>query len=323
MRRQKVMRGNRIHIYPTVVLAAVLSILFWAADVGAQSQAPVTGKYPGGHVGLRGGATPPQGFYHLAAFVRFQDVYALKDDNGNTVQSEEKELWANIWPFVWNTHKEILGGTWGGLAAVPFNETISRPYDLSTETNGFSLGDIVIAPWIIYYKWKEFDFQWGGGVWMPTGHFEPGGTHNHGNGYWCLLGSVGGVWYPGGDRRSWSVSAVARLEFNGKQKDTDIDVGDDIEVDWGVGKVFVAGGKSFPLVFDVGISGFAEWQVTSQSGPLPEDSTPKYRVYAIGPEIQLAIPKWKLGFLLRVQAEFGARNTTQANNLWFNVSYNF
>ena len=76
-------------------------------------------------------------------------------------------------------------------------------------------------------------------------------------------------------------------------------------------------------MFDVGISGFAEWQVTSQSGPLPEDSTPNYRVFGIGPEIHLNIPKWKLGFLLRVQPGFGARNTSQANNFWFNVSYNF
>jgi hypothetical protein len=316
-------RGNKRKIYLTVVIAAVLSILFCAADVGAQSKAPVTGKYPGGHVGIRGGASPPPGIKHLAVFARFQDVYALKDDNGNTVQDNNEDLFVDINVLVWNTHKKLLGGNWGGLAAVPFNETEFRPNDLSTETTGFGLGDIVIVPAIFTYNWKEFDFQWGGGVWMPTGHFEPGSTHNRGNGYWCLLGSVGGVWYPGGDRRSWSVSAVARLEFNGKQKDTDIDVGDDIVIDWGIGKMFVAGGKSFPLVFDVGISGFAEWQVTSQSGPLPEDSTPKYRVFGIGPEIQLNIPKWKLGFLLRVQPEFGARNTSQGNTIWFNVSYNF
>lgn len=107
--------GNRIHIYPTVVLAAVLSTLFYAADVGAQSQFPVTGKYPGGHVGLRGGASPPPGIKHLAVFARFQDVYALKDDNGNTVQDNNEDLFADINVLVWNTHKKILGGTWGGL----------------------------------------------------------------------------------------------------------------------------------------------------------------------------------------------------------------
>ena len=65
-------RGNRIHIYPTVVLAAVLSILFCAADVAAQSQFPVTRKYPGGHTGLRAAASPPPGVKHVAVFARFQ-----------------------------------------------------------------------------------------------------------------------------------------------------------------------------------------------------------------------------------------------------------
>ncbi|MEJ2238543.1 MAG: transporter [Gemmatimonadales bacterium] len=304
-------------------LTVVAMILFrcLTTDAVAQSNPPITGHYPGGHVGIRGGASPPPGGKNVNVFFRFQDAYALKGDEGNTVQDDSKLYFSNIWVFFWTTKKKILGGNYGFLAAVPIVDTVQRPNGL-IETTCLGLGDIALVPFLVATKKKTYDLQWGIGGFAPTGSFQPGSTDNHGNGFWNVLGSVGAVWYPGGNRRSWSLSGVMRIEFNGEQEDTDIDVGDDVVLDWGVAKLLPVGKKKDQFL-DVGVSGFATAQFAAQTGPTPQDDAPKYRVFAAGPEVHWMIPKHKLSFLARLQFEFGARNTIQSHNLWLAVGHIF
>jgi len=73
-------------------------------------------------------------------------------------------------------------------------------------------------------------------------------------------------------------------------------------------------GKEKKHLLEVGISGFATWQLTSQSGPQPSDSAPKHEVFGVGPEIRWTIPKDRLRFLHRIQPELGAKNAIQSNN---------
>jgi hypothetical protein len=127
-----------------------------------------------------------------------------------------------------------------------------------------------------------------------------------------VIYSAGAVWYPGGDRRNWSVSAVGRLEQNFEQSGTGVTPGDNFDIDWGVGKVLRLG----PYTFDAGVSGFGTWQVTTQTGG---PSVGRYRYNGIGPEISAAIAE---GWAMRVRAqwEFAARNAVQGNNIWIIVN---
>jgi hypothetical protein len=63
---------------------------------------------------------------------------------------------------------------------------------------------------------------------------------------------------------------------------------------------------------NVGISGFATWQISRQSSGL---NTAPYRYYGAGPEISAPITD-KLSARVRAQWEFGTRNAVQGNNIW-------
>ena len=277
-------------------------------DALAQMQTPVTAHYPPGQSGIRGASTPDPGFMYTN-FSRFFTNLQLVAPS--STQSIQELRYANISMFTWTTDWKFLGLRYGALAGIPFaTGDLSEP----TGESGFGLGDILVTPISLYGKSRSFDYQLQFTVWTPSGRFSPGSTANRGTGFWALVYSLGGVYYPGGRRDAWSISAVARIEQNFEQRGTGITPGADIVVDWGVGRMFG--------VVDVGISGFGAWQITSQEGGPPGTEHERYRLLGIGPEASLTIFD-PLTLRVRAQWEFAAHDIVRGNNLWIILNYRF
>jgi hypothetical protein len=288
---------------------AVLTVVLVAAatPVTAQVQTPVHGHYPPGQTGLRGSAAAAPG-WSITDFNRLFSNLDVKDSSGATAEHVGEVRYANILMIGWTSDAEVLGMNIGAVVGVPFATGNLNPDAGETGSSDFNLGDIIVTPVSLYGRASDFDYQFQLSVWTPSGHFSPGSLANRGSGFWSLIYSAGAIWYPGGDRRDWSLSAIARLEQNFEQAHTGITPGDNFDIDWGIGKVVQLG----PYTFDAGVSGFATWQVTTQSGG---GSIGRYQYYGIGPEVSAVIAE---GWALRVRAqwEFGARNAVQGNNVW-------
>ena len=171
-----------------------------------------------------------------------------------------------------------------------------------------------MTPVALYGKSSDFDYQFQFSVWTPSGEFKPGGPNNRGSGFWSLIYSRGGVWYPGGDRQDWSVSAVARIEQNFEQAHTGITPGDNFDIDWGIGKIVEVGAHAF----DVGVSGFGTWQITHNRAARAPAAT---AITAPAPRSARASPRD--GPPVRAQWEFGTQNAVQGNNIWLIVNKQF
>jgi hypothetical protein len=271
----------------------------------AQTETPIHGHYPPGQTGLRGAATPDAG-WSLTDFNRLFSNIDIKDQSGATVEQTDELRIANIGMIGWTSGEGPFGIKYGAIVGVPVATGNLNPDD--PRDSALGLGDIIVTPISLYGSSSFFDYQGQFSVWTPTGEFRPGGLSNRGSGFWSLIYSAGGVWYPGGDRRAWSLSAVARIEQNFEQAHTGITPGDDLDLDWGIGRIVRLG----PYTFDAGASGFATWQITRQSSGL---NTTPYRYYGIGPELSANIADgWSVR--IRAQWEFGARNVVEGNNLW-------
>ena len=313
-------RSSTPYLWAATILVLLLLLMSWPSRANAQqAQTPVTGHYPGGHVGTRGGDSPDVG----GAYVNFSRIHVagdLKDASGNTIKHINDTAYANINVFTYTTDIKFFGMNYGVLMGVPFNDIYNRPSGQSESATGFGLGDIVIIPFGLYGKAKEFDYQVGAGVWAPSGSFSPGSASNHGAGFWEAIYSIGGAYYPGGDRRSWCLSAVARFEQNFKQRGTNINVGDDVVIDYGIDKLFIFGG-AFKQVLSVGVSGFATTQLTRESGANAAANTSLYHVFGLGPEVKYALPSYGVKVTFRPQWEFAASNTSQGATYWLAIGY--
>jgi len=292
-------------------LLAGFALVVTAANASAQT--PLAGHYPPGQSGLRGGASPPSGWAYTNFSRAFTNLEA-KGEDGETVRTVGETRFANISMITCITHLRILGLTYGALAGIPFSTGNLNPSEGDLGSKSFGLGDVLITPVALYRTRKAWDAQFQFTVWTAAGHFEPGGSDNRGSGFPALVYSLGTAWYPGGDRQDWSLSAIARLEQNFEQESTGTKPGDDVVVDWGVGKTLRTG----ELPIEAGVSGFAVWQLSEQEAP----AAGPYRYFGTGPEAS-ATPWAGWTLRLRAQWEFGTVNAVQGNNLWFIVHHGF
>jgi hypothetical protein len=273
-------------------------LLLLASPVSAQT--PVAGHYPPGQTGIRGAATPGPG-WAVTNFNRFFSNLEVKDAHG-TVTAEKSEMrFANITMITWNPGFRVLGLDYAAQCGIPFATGNLNPSPGDLNSKSFGLGDVLVTPVSLYTGRPVWDAQFQFSYWSKSGEFEPSGTKNRGAGFDALVWSLGGVWYTGHDRKDWSVSAISRFEQNFEQDETGIQPGDDVVVDWGIGKTM---GK-----VEAGVSGFGTWQLSTQEG------TSRYSCLGIGPEAS-----WRPGgpWTLRARAhfEFAARNSVEGNGLW-------
>jgi hypothetical protein len=291
-------------------LGSAIVVLFHAA--WAQTATPVHGHYPPGQTGLRGAAAPEPG-WSITDFNRLFSNLDTKDLSGNTIAHPSEARYANIVMVGWTSDDTFLGMSYGALVGVPFATGNLNPSADEVADSQIALGDIIVTPVSLSGKASDFDYQLQLSVWTPSGEFKAGGLSNRGSGFWSMIYSAGGVWYPGGDRRDWSISAIARLEQNFTQEGTGVTPGNNLDLDWGVGKVIHLASYKF----DAGVSGFGTWQMSTQSGG---DSIGRYRYYGAGPEISAVIGE---GWAARIRAqwEFGTHNAIQGNNIWVILNY--
>ena len=285
-----------------------------ASQALAHAQTPLPGHYPPGQSGIRGAASPAPG-WGITNFSRFFTNLEVKDAQGAAVESVQEMRYANITMVTWVTGARVLGMNYGTMIGIPFATGNLNPSSEEVESSSFGLGDILVTP-SLYARGSSFDYQFQFTVWTASGRYSPGAPDNRGTGFWALLYSLGGSWYPGADRADWSLSAIARYEQNFEQAESGIHPGDDLVVDWGVGKGFRVGER--PL--ELGASGFATWQLTEQSGSPPGTDTSLYRYFGAGPEGNYS-PWERWTFRVRAHWEFEGRNTVQGNNLWIILHY--
>jgi hypothetical protein len=295
-------------------LAHGVLIVTWAASLPAQAQTPVTGHYPPGQSGIRGASTPGPGW----VFTNFNRLFTnleVTNREGRPVEDLDELRYGNISMITWTTPVRVFGMTYGALAGIPFATGNLRPSAGDTASSGFGLGDVLVTPVSLYGRTESVDYQVQFTVWTASGRYSPGATDNRGTGFPALVYSVGGVYYPGARREAWSLSAVARIEQNFEQRGSAVVPGDDVVVDWGVGRVLRIG----RVPVDAGVSGFGTWQLTSQQGGTTAPDTGRYRFLGLGPEASLPLTG---GLTLRVRAqwEFAAHNVVKGNNLWILVS---
>ena len=126
-----------------------------------------------------------------------------------------------------------------------------------------------------------------------------------GRGYWTHQLSVGGALYLDSTRGN-RLSALASYEQNTRKRGIDVRRGNMFQIQGG------AGVNVRPILM-VGIAAYALWQVTPDRGTdiPPTLLGQRSRVFGLGPEIDVTIPRWQTRIPLRIEREFGVTSRPQ------------
>jgi hypothetical protein len=299
---------------------AIVNLCVFLSFASGGAFAGFAGHNTKGDFGLQSGTQPPPGLLITPMYYRYSGD-TLRDSNGDKISLDPQErgsLDANAYVlgFIWvSDDLKILGGNYSFQAFPALTDnTLEVPIlglDDSVDT-GFS--DLYFQPINLGWHTDRADFIAGLGVTAPTGKYEPGGSDNTGLGMWSFEPFVGTTVYLDEAKR-WSFAATAFYAFHSEKKDTDVQVGNILTIEGGLGKTFMDGALS------AGAAYYAQWKMTDDdlgrgnAFPVSRDLG-KHEVYGLGPEVTIPIAlKGKLyGFInARYLWEFGARSTLEGD----------
>jgi hypothetical protein len=302
----------------------VVSLLSAALARPHPAEAQLKGHYVPGFSGLQNGSQGPPAIT-IVLPIYFYTTDTLKDDNGNTLGEHPRITSTFLGPgVVWVTNVKILGANYGGQI-LPIAYMKARLEGPSLDVPGaFRFTDIYMQPFQLGWEKPRADVVAGWGVFMPTGNWSLGGQDNGGLGMWSNLFQAGTT-VRLDDKRAWTASMLASYEIHSDKKDTNVQVGNILTLEGGLGRSFYRAvtGTPIPRITTVGLVYYGQFKVTADSASIGNAllQNRKDHVGGVGGEVSIFLPKPKLLLGLRVVPEFGATDRTQGFTYMVTLGY--
>jgi len=302
----------------SVTVAAVLAGILGATP----AQAQLNTQHIKGTAGLKSGSQPPPHVYFLAPLLYVYNTDTIRNRNGDRFPidaSITSVAYAGGVSVV--TTKKILGGFYGYSILFPAganNRLQGTEIDLNP---GGGLTDSAVTPIQLGWHFKRADAIAGYNIFIPTGRFSIGASNNTGFGMWGHELAFGTTVYFN-DEKKYHAATLASFDFQSKKEDSETKVGNQMNLEGGVGADFLKGGLT------VGLDYYSAIKLTEDViDGLPDILVRgKNKVFALGPEVQLALAKSNTvyGFLkVNYQWEVYARTTTQGSELTIMATFLF
>lgn len=266
-----------------------------------------------GSIGIGAGAQPEPGV-HIADRVLYYSAQTLVDRDGVPIPvGFSLDAFGNtlgVGLVVW---LPFVGAYLNVTFAVPIARISSNTTRPEASIDRFGLGDAYLRPLGLGWVWPHVDVVTSYAIYAPTGRLQ--GPLGLGNGHWTHEISAGGAAYFD-DARTWRLSALASLDLNHRKLDVDITRGATVQIQGGFGVRL--GGR-----VDVGVAGYALWQVTNDTGSAlpPVLAGARERVFGLGPELGLLVPELHLRINARYAHDFGARSRPEGQVVVVGVDF--
>lgn len=273
-----------------------------------------------GGVGLKVGSQPPPGGYVVGPLLYFYNTDTVKDRNG-----DEPPINADITSVFFGagyshvTTKKFLGGQYGFTAVFPVGAN-NRLQGTEIDANpGAGLTDSAFTPISLGWHFKRADVLAGFSIFAPTGRYTDGADDNTGLGMWGWEPLIATTVYLDANRRYHAATELS-FDFQSKKEDSETKVGNQLNLEGGVGGDFLKGGLTTGLAYYAAFK-VSDDEIEGLPGILIRG---KNKVLALGPEATLAIAARNkvYGFLtVRYFWEVYARTATQGSALLIQATF--
>lgn len=265
-----------------------------------------------GTVGLDAGSQPDEGVYFGDRFI-YLTGDRLNDRNGNAlpIQGFSSSGFANVFAIS-GTWKLDEGPYYTAAFAVPIaglNVRADVPYKFLDREG---LGDLFIEPLKLGWRFPRLDITTSYSIYAPTSQLNRQGLNQP---QWVQQISAGGTVFFD-DERSLRLSALTSYNIYGEKLNIDLKRGDAVQIQGGLG------GRFFK-VLDVGLAGYALWQVAADTGtalPVSARGLSEYAV-GLGPEVGVLIPKLRSKLTARYEWDIEARSRLDGQVLMVSLTF--
>jgi len=333
------------------IRVVVFAVLIFAFSAGTPAQAGGLGHYAPAVPNIRDFFEPEPGVYYLQ-YTPYYNTAAFKDSGGSSASSivihpgpgpgvpvnvDAKIHAITLIPtFIWVTPWKILGAQVGAyMMPTVANINLSAALEgqvlglqKSADQANYAWGDMYFQPIWLDWSFQHFDLEFGEGFWAPVGKFNTTQVNvgpftstvpsasNVGLGYWTNQMQAGAAWYPFSNKGT-AVTTALTWEINSKQQNIDITPGQRLSLNWGISQYLPVTRDQSRLI-EVGVTGYGNWQVTSDTGSAARSSA-KDQAQAIGGQVGYTIVPSSVAINVRYLHEYAARSAFMGD--WVGVSF--
>ncbi len=254
-----------------------------------------------GTLGLDAGSQPESGLYASDGVLAY-GAQSLYDRQGNLIPiGVEARAFANSFGIGGTYELPHLHTYVGAAIGLPIARVAISTDNPFASLDDFGLGDLYVRPLKLGWRLGRADLVTGYAFYVPTGQVEPGGLGGVGRGHWTHEFSAGGTLYLDHAHKA-QLTALASYELNLRKQTVDITRGDTVQIQGGVGNRFLR-------IIDLGLIGYALWQVTDDRGSaLPHVLAGARDVaYGLGAEVDVTVPALRTKVTLRYTHNLYAR----------------
>jgi hypothetical protein len=312
-------------------LAFLLGISVFSA---APAQAQQKGQYIPGQQGLNAGVLPEPGFTYANITINYS-ADSLKNASGNAVPlTGSYDIWAIENVFFYVPKFKVLGAKLAFMVVAPTLANGSLTLgslafpNVAINGGGFGVADTWVQPVTLGWSLKRADVYAGYAFMAPTGRYNPGASDNVGSGYWGNHITTGSTVYLTKNKGT-SANLFTDWELHGSKTTgagTRATPGQTFTMEWGLGQVFPLK-KDFSRLFQVGVIGYDQWQVSNNGGlaspSIPANALPYYSVHAIGFQTNFILPAKATNFFFKFEDEYRALARPEGRTFVFGGSYTF
>jgi hypothetical protein len=291
------------------------------------------GQYVPGQFGLNSGVIPAPGFTYANITVNYS-ADQLNNSSGDSIPGIRGTygFWLTENVFYYVPNSKVLGGYFAPFVIVPLANgslVADGPLGLpqfGINAGGEGLADMWVQPINFGWHFNRANFTAGYAFVAPTGRFTARATNNVGSGYWGNHFVTGSTVHLTKNKGT-SASLFTDWEFHQRKQGTNETPGQTFTIEWGLGQVLPLD-KQFHKLFQFGVIGYDQWQVSSNSGTIPvgpivvqTSSLPFYSVHAIGLQTNFILPAKGLSFFFKYEPEYLAKARPQGRTFVFGGSW--
>jgi hypothetical protein len=300
------------------------------------------GQWVPGQFGLNAGVIPDPGFTYANLALSYSSGQ-LNNSNGNGLPgiTGTYSFWVDENVIYWVPKHKFLGGYFmpyfllnyasGELVAdITLGET-----NLGGAGGGSGFADMYVQPFNLGWHFGErVDFNAGYAFTAPTGRYTAGATNNVGSGYWGNNITSGTTLYITKNKGTtanlatdWEIHGQRTVASVPAGQTSKITPGQAFTIEWGLGQVLPLK-KDMSLLAQLGVVGYDQWQVSSNSGnylvagiPVAARRLPYYSVHGIGVQANFILPAKNVVAFFKYYDEYRALSRPQGRTIDFGFSW--
>lgn len=282
-------------------------------------QAQLNTQHIKGSVGLKGAAGALPHWYVIGPFIYIYSTDTVRQEDGSKFPIDASITSVAVAAGIAKvTTAKIFGAHYG--FSVLFAGINNRLQGTDIDLNpGGGISDTAVQPINLSWHFPRADLLASYTLYVPTGKYTDGATDNTGFGMWGHEPAFGTTVYLD-KARQYHATTVANVTFSSKKEDSETKVGNEMNLEGGIGRDFLQGGLTAGLVY-YGAFKLTEDRIDGIPSILIRG---KNKVFALGPEVSFAIAA--KGYLVGVvkmnfQWEVYAKTNTQGHEMTILASF--